>query len=286
MNRKDTINFAPEGLNNKKKFPIYVVFIVIAVLLLGALSFTVILAKNDFDMKKALGIRVPETTNEENTEEEETTRSEELSDAEAGSCNFLAVCAQGKDIDFIQIISVSPAERLITVHPVSLDMALETSAGVRTVSEIYSKGGVNDVVAALETKAVPIVRYVLINEENFVSLIQTLGAVDMVLQKDFSFTGDELKYTFDAGRISMNADALLQYMKFGAYGSELLNIQGEATAAILRTHFTAENARKGEDYFSKIINLVKTDISAFDYTAAVAVINDIAASGITVTVEN
>ena len=286
MNRKDTINFAPQGLNNKKKFPIYVVLIVVAVLLLGALSFVVILAKNDFDLKKALGIRAAETTDEAVTDDEETTLTEGLTGAEAGSYNFLVVCAEGKTVDFIQVISASPAARNISVHPISPDMVFETASGVRSISEIYLKGGVNDVISALETKAVPISKYVLINEENFVSLIQTLGAVDMVLQKDFSFTGDDLKYTYDAGRISMNADAFLQYMKFGAYGSELLQLQGEATAAVFRTHFTSENAEKGEEFFSRIINLVKTDISAFDYTAAAPVIKDVAAAGITVTVEN
>lgn len=277
MNRKDTINFAPQGINNKKKFPVTIVLIVIAALLFGAASFTVILAKNDFDVHKALGMR--KSGNEEETEgEEETQTLPALTDEESdGEVSFLVVCAEKKTVDFCQVITVYPVSNRIQIRPVAPYMKLETEGGSKSVTEIYGSGSAAAIADALGRSAVKVDRYAVIDEDNFVSLIQKLGAVDMVLEKDFSFAGDELKYTFDAGRISMNADALLQYMKFASRGDELLRLQSEASAAILRTHFNAANASRGEEFFSEIINLVKTDISAFDYTAAVSAIMNMTA---------
>lgn len=283
MNRKDVINFAPEGIKSKKRFPFYVVLIVIAALLIGGASFAVILAKNDYDFRKTLGIRQNENI-EETTEEELNTEISRLQETEGQKYNFLFVCAKNKDIDFCQLVTFEPAAKAVSVHPVSADMVLKTAKGENTVKSVFAGGGIGDLIAALEKNAVSVSRYVLITEDNFVSLIQTLGAVDMMLEKDFAFAGDDLKYTFDAGRIAMNADALLQYMKFASSGDELLRLQSEAAAAIIRTHFVQENTEKGEEFFSRIINLVKTDISAFDYTAAAPVIKEMAEAGIEITV--
>ena len=82
----------------------------------------------------------------------------------------------------------------------------------------------------------------------------------------------------------MAAEAMLSYMKSAASGDELLRLQANAAAAIIRTHFTAENAEKGEEFFAALINCVTTDISVFDYTPAVGAIKALAAGGIRISV--
>ncbi len=54
-------------------------------------------------------------------------------------------------------------------------------------------------------------------------------------------------------------------MIYADTGVALLPLQAEAMTQILRTHFTAENVDKGDEFFSELINLVDSDISAFDY---------------------
>lgn len=286
MNRKEKISFAPRAINDKKRFPHWVALIVAAALLLGLISFGAILAMNDFDLKRALGAREEESTMPagEETSEGSTAEAQVSLEQFTEAVNFMFLCAENKEIDFCQIISVNPSENLIRIKPVSLDFALETEAGRRSLTEVYKNGAPADLIKAFSKKGIEISRYVIIDEDGFVSLIQKLGAVDMTLEKEFSFEGDELRYTFDAGDISMNADAFLQYMKFASTGDDLLRVQGEAAAAAFRTHFTAENAEKGGDFFSELINLVKTDINAFDYSGAAAVIRTMASSGAEISV--
>lgn len=286
MRRKEKITFAPEAVNTKKKFPRYVAFLVAGVLLLGALSFGTILALNDFDVKRALGARETEETRPDRgvTLPEETTVDEapikELTDA----VSFLFICADGKQLDFCQLISVIPSDSLVRIKPVSPELVIDTKKGKMTLAEAFADGATDSIREAFAERGMPVARYFAVDEDDFVSLFQKLGPVEILLEREFFFEGDELKYTFEAGENSVNADAFLQYMKFGASGEELLKLQGEAAAAAIKTHFTAENAGKGADFFSELINLVKTDVNAFDYSVAASAIKTMAAKGIEVSV--
>lgn len=282
MRKDGKINFAPKGVNGKNRVPKYIWMTAAAAVIFGAVSFFVILAMNDFDLSLALGKRQETAPAEESTTEDagDVSALQELTDA----VNFLAVCADEKELTFCMVVSVQPADGVIRVKPVSPDFVLETESGKMRLADIIRRGSVRDVIDGLAQKAIPIARYVLVTEDNFVSLLQKLGPVDIMLETAYDFTDEAIRYTYAAGPASMAAEAMMSYMKSAAAGDELLRLQANAAAAVIRTHFTQENAEKGEEFFSALINLVTTDITAFDYTPAAGAIKALAANGITVTV--
>ena len=261
---------------SKRRSGLGILLIVLGVIAAGVLSFVVLLAKNDFDINKFFGTRAPEETT---AEAESETPSEEGSSAQAftddNSVNFLLVCADDKkNVDFCDVISVSYAEKVIRVKPVSPELTLEYRGGAYTLAELFALSSAGAVRDALIERGIGISRYVSVNETNFKMIMQKLGAVDIFLQSDISFAVDAITYSYPAGTQKMTADTLLKYMKYADKGDALLSVQGQALAQVLRTHFTAENIDRGDEFFASLINLVDSDISAFDYANNRAELSD------------
>ena len=251
-----------------KRASVKIALIITAVIAAGAFSFVALLAMNDFDAARFFGTREAEETTIETAEEEST---EPVSTAPAftdeNSMNFLLLCGDSdKNIAFCDVVSVSYAENVIRVKPVSPELTLQFGGGEYPLSELYAMSSAASVKEALNRKGMNISRHISVTETNFKMIMQKLGAVDIRLEKDVKFSVDAITYTYSAGVQTMTSDALLKYMKYAGVGDALLTVQAEAFAQVLRTHFTAENVDRGEDYFASLINLVDSDISAFDYT--------------------
>lgn len=283
MRKDGKITFAPKGVNGKNRVPKYIWMTAIAAVFFGLFSFLAILAMNDFDLSLALGKRQQTTEDAQESTTGETADISALQDL-TDALNFLAICTDGKELTFCTVVSVLPSNASIRIKPISPDCILETAGGKMRLSDVVLRGAVQDIAEGLANKSIPIVKYVMVTEDNFISLLQKLGPVNIVLENGYDFTDGAVRYTYSAGSVSMAAEAMLSYMKSAASGDDLLRLQANAAAAIIRTHFTVENVEKGEDFFSALINLVTTDISVFDYTPALSVIKALAAGGVSISV--
>lgn len=252
----------------KKKTVLTLTLIVIGAVAAGALSFLALLAANDFDVDRFFGTRAAEETTTSAAEEQTTDEEGSMpAFSDDNSVNVLVICGDSdKNLDFCNVVCVSHAEKVIRVKPVSPELTLEYAGGSYTLSELFTLSSAGAVREALNGRGLHISRYININETNFKMLMQKLGPVDVLIRNDISFAVDAITYSYPAGTQSMSSDALLKYMKYAASGDELLTLQAEAFAQILRTYFTADFVNRGEDFFSEFINLVSSDISAFDYT--------------------
>ena len=134
-----------------------------------------------------------------------------------------------------------------------------------TLSALFGQFGVSAVRDALAQKGYPVHRAVGFSETNFKRLLSMLGDVEVDVPHDTVFHVDAITYTLSAGVQSMKPDLLLQYMKHAFSGDEKLKAEGSAFAEILRTHLTAENVDRGEEFFASLINLADTDVTMFDY---------------------
>ena len=284
MDRKNHISFAPGGVNGgKNRLPKHIWWIAAAAVAFGLLSFFVILAMNGFDFSLALGKRQAESETAETAEaagEEGVSALQDLTDA----INFLVICAGGKEMTFCTVISVLPSDASFRVKPVSPDFVLETSLGRLRLSDAFSRASIRDITDGFAAKDIPIARYAVVTEDNFISLLQKLGPVETELETSYAFTDGAIRYQYAPGPASMSAEAVLSFMKYAAVGEDLLRLQAQTAAAVIRTHFTPENVEKGEPFFSELINLVTTDVTVFDYTPAVGVIRALAAGGISISV--
>lgn len=280
MRKKDIINFAPTGEKKKKQIPAYVTLIIVLCLLAFVVSVFVILAVNDFDIGKALGAREAETT----LPAEESTIASDIQDDTAQlaeAVNFLLLCSNENELTFCQIVSVDTANSKIRIKPLPLDYSLELTSGKKSIAAAFKSESLSILSAAFSSRNVTIKKYVHVTEENFKRLMSNLGAVPVEIDGNYEFNIDAVKYTFAPGVQNMTSDMLLKYMKFAQTGEAALRLQGHIVAAIFRQHFSQENYMKGESFFSTLINLVDTNITAFDYGSA----QDVLSSMLSGTVE-
>lgn len=280
MRKKDVINFAPSAENRRKKTPGYVTLIVVLCLVAFAVSVFIILAANDFDPGKALGAREPEITEsskETSTEEESSalTGETEFSD----SVNFLFLCSSDRELTFCQLISADQAAGKIKIKPLALDYVLNVGGTQKPLCDIFTQSSYSQITEAFAEKNVNISRYVHITEDNFKRLIGILGGVTVEVDGNYEVQIDAVKYTFAPGVQDMTADMFFKYMKYAGQGELSLRLQANASAAVFRQYFTLENFNKGEKFFSSLINLVETNITAFDYSAAQDVLSSMLAGG-------
>lgn len=266
MQKKDVINFAPTGEKKKKHIPGYVKITVFLCIAAFFISVFVMLAVNDFDLGKALGAREAVTENEEETTESTAVTDVNIELTEA--VNFLVFCTDKNELTFSQLISVDAAARKVRIKPIALDYGLVFPTGEKTLSQAVKTESGSNICFAFSEKSVNVEKYVFVTEDNFKRLMSHLGAVPVQINGSYEFNIDAVKYTFSPGVQNMTSDVLLKFMKYARQGEEALRIQGDVTASIFRQHFTLENFQKGESFFSELINLVDSNITAFDYGKA------------------
>lgn len=286
MRKKDVINFAPTAENRKKRTPKYVTLTVILCVVAFAVSVFVILAMNDFDPGKALGAREAETTAP--ADEIATVSDVDITDnteiLSQDSVNFLFLCSSDTELTFCQLISVDPASRKVKIKPLALDYVLKAGDSSGPLSEVFLKSSYAKITEAFVEKGVDISKYVHVTEDNFKRLIGILGGVSVNVGSDCEIHIDAVKYNFTAGQQNMTADMFFRYMKHAGEGEMALRIQANATADVFRQYFTLDNFNKGEKFFSSLINLVETDITAFDYNGALDVLEAMLAGECEITV--
>lgn len=275
MRKKDVINFAPTAENRKKRTPKYVTLTVIFCLVAFAASVFIILAMNDFDPGKALGAREAETTmsTDESTSMNDIDVTDNTEILSQDSVNFLFLCSSDTELTFCQLISVDPASRKVKIKPLALDYVLKAGDTSGPLSEVFLKSSYARITEAFIEKGVDISKYVHVTEDNFKRLVGILGGVNVNVEADCEIQIDAVKYNFTAGQQNMTADMFFRYMKYAGEGEMALRVQANAAADVFRQYFTLDNFNKGEKFFSSLINLVETDITAFDYNGALDVLS-------------
>lgn len=267
------VSFAPGGEKKKRSVPHPVILGVVLCIAAFFVSVFVILAVNDFDIGKALGAR------EETKPPEETTAEENIDDVLADtdafreSLTFLVLCSDGDELTFCQLAGIDIAGKKVRIKPLPTDYTLVLPSGDTTVSEVFRKDSLSVLAASFASRGINIKKYVHITEDNLRRLLSNLGSVSVEVTGNYEFNIDAVKYTFTPGVQNMAPDTLIKYMKHSEKGEAALRLQANTSAAVFRQHFTKENLDKGESFFSTLINLVDTNITAFDYNGALPVLS-------------
>ena len=274
MDKHKVVSFAPTGEKKRRSVPHFVSIAVVVCIAAFLVSVFAILAMNDFDVGKALGARDAVGSDEETTLSQ-SEENESLTDVGEfkESVTFLLLCSDDEQLTFCQLVSVDVANSKVRIKPIPLDYSLNLATGDASVSEVFSGQSLSVLAASFSSRNINIRKYVHVTEDNFVRLMSKLGAVSVEITGSYEFNIDAVRYTFTPGVQTMTSDTLLKYMKYAQQGEAGLRLQGNATAAVFRQHFTKENFGKGESFFSTLINLVDTNITAFDYNAAQTVLS-------------
>ncbi len=286
MRKKDIINFAPTGVNRRRRTPGYVGFIVFACIALFVGSVLIILAINDFDIGRALGAREAETeaTDDGSSSSLSVSASPKPELSSREEYTFLVICSDKSEVLFAQLIYVRPADAQIKIVPVPEDRAMKTEDGEMSFSDMFRTASLGTLCEAFSRDSVNVDRYVHVTEENYRILLSNLGAVSVQVEEHCEFNVDAVKYTFEPGIREMTSDMLIKYLKYAGNEKNRDRIRALVTLSVFRQHFTKSNFEKGEGFFSSLINSVDSNITAFDYGAAKPIIESMLSDTTEITV--
>ena len=244
----------------RRKFAI--VFSVAAVLLLVG-SVLVILQRNGFDFRSAVG----------GEEQTETQTAAEMTEgtAPAGEKTFLLWYA-GKDTGRLQALWLvrceMPARRLT-----ALALAPETPVAMggkgSTLDDTFAAGGARALRDAVQAMlGTPIDRYVGAYETGLINMVNYMGGLTVDVPAQINYRSDTLTLVLVKGSQTLKGDSLYKYFQYlsrnGAEGRAQLT---QAMLDICEGVFRAQNTEKRSRIFSKMMGTLQTDLSIVDFSS-------------------
>ena len=138
-------------------------------------------------------------------------------------------------------------------------------------------GGEKQLASALEAEnGIKIDKYIRSTDSSFKSLINSFGGFETTVEEAIDVRSDRLTAIIGAGKQSMTGDTLLKYIRY--YENEP-KTQAEIIADIVEQEITPANFKKADSHYTRVINLVKSDISVVDFASVKTGIDALLYSG-------
>ena len=268
--------FAPDK-RKKKRYRVLstkaLIFAACALTVL-VLSSVAILAKNDFSLMSALGGNVEVTS----ATEEETDLTVDKTEK-----NLLFWCKNSETdaLDFLWIVNIRFPECKVKVFSPAAVSGLTFNGTETSINRIYANFGSSGLKGAMEeTYGITIDAYIGSNTETFKRMINYFGSVNVNLETNIEYRGD-FNLILMKGENPLKGDLLYKYLVYlGSAGSQCNRERGEILLDIFDTVFTDANYARKDDIFSKIVNLLETDLTIVNYSTASNLIQIIFSNGV------
>ena len=236
----------------------FVIAVVCFFVLLGGVSFLLLLKYYDFDLSR---IAKPQEE-ESSVAPSETAAVQEI----RGEYNFLLLCTSDSDneVRFAAVLTADMSHGVLSGSPIETDKPIAApDGGSGTLQQMLDEGGLNRLVSALEhTCSVEITKYIRSTDSGFKTVINTVGGVVVTVPESIDVHSEKLTFIINQGEQTMNGDTLLKYLR---YHDGDLPGQAEILAAIFRQKLTAAEFASADRIYTKMINTVESDISVLDF---------------------
>lgn len=238
--------------------------------LLGGISFLLLLRYYNFDLS-AIGNPAEETTVEETTVRPEPQVS--------GSYRYLLLCTadSSNEVRFAAVLNADMEALELSVIPLDSTKKLSYGGCTGNLSAQLDFGGEKQLASALEAEnGIKIDKYIRSTDSSFKSLINSFGGFETTVEEAIDVRSDRLTAIIGAGKQSMTGDTLLKYIRY--YENEP-KTQAEIIADIVEQEITPANFKKADSHYTRVINLVKSDISVVDFASVKTGIDALLYSG-------
>ncbi len=246
-------------------------------LILGAVSFLMLLRAYDFDLSGMV-----RTT--ESTKDSSSLITESTTEPITGGAVFLIVHTSddGKTVRGIFYVAADMSTRSVGVLPLAPDKDVAPDGIKTTLAKVYLSGGAEELKKAAATVAgFAADKYVVMTDTGLINCLKTLGDLKIKMTKAIHCKTENLVLELPAGVQLLAPDTVLRLIKYNltAYGFEEAAKENAALlAAAIKTYCEPKLASRSEEVFSALINSVKSDISALDFAGAKSAVDAFALS--------
>lgn len=262
---KKTINTSLEFRTNKEerghKKLTFALFFGIGLIMLTCVCVLLLLKEYDFDIDNIIG-RAPETSSEVSAEADPVEYE--------GVVNFLVVCSDDKNkgLHHVAIVSADVGNGTVGIHTLDAQRIVTVGGYEASLSDQFKHGGMPQLLfAAKEMSAMEISRYIRATDTSFKSLVKLFGGIPCNVEEKINYSVDGVGYIIEKGRQTLTADMSYKYMYYLSQQNK--NRPDEMSGflgSMLNVFFTEGNLKNSDSLYKKLVNILDTDISAFDFS--------------------
>jgi len=251
---KNAHTFRTEKDRKTRKTMFWVIVISVIVLILGTIS-TVILLKNyDYDISNI----VPD---DESTSDTSDPTVSDVDQNISGEADILLAVHDGDELKFACIVKADASGKTISVCSLEIDS---------TLSEKFSSADEKNRMSIFKTSVssysdILIDRYISADYNQFTQVVATMGGVTLDIPHDISYNKNDIMLSLKRGEWKLVGANLLNYILISSPAT-----QNEIISAILNEYMTKKNYDNAERIYSKLVNILDTDITAFDFNSALS----------------
>ncbi|MCL2022762.1 MAG: hypothetical protein FWG82_00125 [Oscillospiraceae bacterium] len=213
--------------------------------------------------------KIPDDTDSTTSPEQSADSSEELGSA----VFFLYLKSEREDAHSGVLLTVNADAATAQVKALSRKQLenLRDEDGLSTTSKAHESLKIH-IKTAVD-------RVILLDERGFKDAANALGGLDIFLDEQTEFVWDGTRRTLHQGRNLLRGESLLRYLQYATVEGDTATQQAlwHGLAALT---LSPANRGKGEILFSRLINMVKSDISAMDFVLAGGALDKLARDGL------
>ncbi len=251
--------------NKKRKTTALIIGFLCFAIVLGSVSTLLLWRSLNYDFENIFN------KNQESTTEVVTTVPAEKVAYEGSALFLVAVTSDdGKEVDFMNFISVDLKDRIIRVIPI--DISLQNAEG-KTPADVLLSNGIKAAVEHLEKQNnTQIGKYLVFTESGYKSVFRVLGDITLTVNEQVEYDTPDMFLELNRGSNTLTPEKTYKYMKYlceTQSPEQCSKLNAQIIVAAFNAFF---NSKKfdydSNDLFSKLINYCDTDISIVDYTEA------------------
>ncbi len=260
--------------SNKKRITIIVA---LALILLVFVSFFAVLSNSDFDLRTALGGDPGVTAGAE----------EETAPAEKSDRCFLFWCKDSvsNDLQFLWVTRIIMPKGKYIIYSPSVDESIEYRGEYKSIGNIFYLYGIEGLEEALEQYCdIDIEHNIGSDTEAFKQMVNNFGSVTVELKESINYKGS-FNLILPRGSNVIKGDTLYKYLVYTNFNHvQSEEIRAKAFEEVLKNVINEDNIDNIEKIYSRIANLLYTDITIVVFTEMRSYINDLFITGVKETV--
>ena len=239
-----------------------------AVVLILVISCVVILAKNDFNLKAAVGGDIEASS--------ETTEEASTANLSKSDKYYLLWCAdqENKELKFLWIARVTTPKVQLKVYAPSTDDMLEYEGQYYTIGNLYSIYGEKIFTETLENYYdINFSAYIGSSPEMFKQMINYFGGITVDLEEQIEYKGN-FNLILMKGSNTLKGELAYKYLIYTGFGANTeLSDRSEAFILLIEKVFTQNYSQKADTIFSRIVNNMTTNITVMQYSENTDLLN-------------
>ena len=182
----------------------------------------------------------------------------------SGDSNFLVICNDDKigDAVFMSVVNF----KIFTSEIVISILDQDTMTDEKTYAQIYSYGGINDLLSAVESvRKSKIDRYVIIDKDGFSKITDVMGKASLEVSESYTYESSEHSYFVEKGENDLEGAMLYSYLKLLSEKPDSQQLIADVLCSVINQYISDVNADNTLNLFENISNCFKSNLTIADY---------------------